>query len=66
MKLQDSVRSPASGRLDAETFNYKVVRQFSIMTIVWGVVAFGYAAAITFGLYRGRKHTAVEPVSATN
>jgi len=38
MKLQDSVRSPASGRLDAETFNYKVVRQFSIMTIVWGVV----------------------------
>jgi hypothetical protein len=34
--------------------------------IVWGVVAFGYAAAIAFGLYRGRKHTAVEPVSATN
>ena len=34
--------------------------------IVWGVVAFVYAAAIAFGLYRGRKHTAVEPVSATN
>jgi hypothetical protein len=34
--------------------------------IVWGVVAFVYAAAIAFGLYRGRKPTAVEPVSATN
>ena len=34
--------------------------------VVWGVVAFGYAAAIAFGLYRGRKHTALEPVSETN
>jgi hypothetical protein len=34
--------------------------------VVWGVVAFGYAAAIAFGLYRGRKRTAVESVPATN
>jgi hypothetical protein len=33
--------------------------------VVWGVVAFAYAAAIAFGLYRGRKHTAVEPAPAT-
>ncbi|NLY33989.1 MAG: cytochrome-c oxidase, partial [Alcaligenaceae bacterium] len=23
---------------EAETFNYKVVRQFAIMTVIWGIV----------------------------
>ena len=38
MKIKDKAGPPASRRVDAETFNYKVVRQFSIMTIVWGIV----------------------------
>ena len=29
----------------SETYNYKVVRQFSIMTIVWGIVG------MTVGVY---------------
>src|SRR5262245_38790253 len=24
--------------MDAETYNYKVVRQFAVMTVVWGIV----------------------------
>jgi cytochrome c oxidase cbb3-type subunit I len=29
---------PAQGHTATGTYNYKVVRQFAIMTIVWGVV----------------------------
>ena len=25
--------------MDTQTYNYKVVRQFAIMTVVWGIVA---------------------------
>ncbi|MPS25536.1 cytochrome-c oxidase, cbb3-type subunit I [Pigmentiphaga sp.] len=28
----------ASGALSGETFNYKIVRQFAVMTVVWGIV----------------------------
>jgi cytochrome c oxidase cbb3-type subunit 1 len=35
--LRHPVGKPAFAR-QSETFNYKVVRQFSIMTIVWGIV----------------------------
>ena len=31
---------------DAATFNYKVVRQFSIMTIVWGIVGMAVGVLI--------------------
>lgn len=30
----------------AQTFNYRVVRQFSIMTIVWGIVGMAVGALI--------------------
>jgi cytochrome c oxidase cbb3-type subunit I len=38
--MQITERAPAAALADggAEMFNYKVVRQFSIMTIVWGIV----------------------------
>src|SRR6476620_6390097 len=35
--MQPPIGTSVSAR-EPETFNYKVVRQFSIMTIVWGVV----------------------------
>jgi len=38
MNASDSAGLPTRRRHAAETFNYKVVRQFSVMTIVWGVV----------------------------
>jgi cytochrome c oxidase cbb3-type subunit 1 len=35
----DTAKLPGSARMGSETtYNYKVVRQFSIMTVVWGVV----------------------------
>jgi cytochrome c oxidase cbb3-type subunit 1 len=38
MKLTTTAKPQAVREPDAATFNYKVVRQFSIMTIVWGIV----------------------------
>ena len=38
MKPSDTPAPPTPRRPDTETFNYQVVRQFSIATIVWGVV----------------------------
>ena len=37
--MSESVAAPASSILDdSSTYNYKVVRQFAIMTIIWGLV----------------------------
>ena len=36
MTATGAARAAASG--EAETFNYRVVRQFSVMTVVWGIV----------------------------
>src|SRR5689334_4662356 len=38
MNITQTLAAPAIATSEAGTFNYRVVRQFSIMTIVWGVV----------------------------
>ena len=37
--------------MDTQTYNYKVVRQFAIMTVVWGIVGMLVGVIVAAGLF---------------
>lgn len=45
--LKNRVRKPKHMNTEVSTaYNYKVVRQFAIMTVVWGIVGMGLGVLI--------------------
>jgi cytochrome c oxidase cbb3-type subunit 1 len=58
--MSDSEAAPANG-----TFNYKVVRQFAVMTVVWGIVGMAVGVLIAAQLLSRTSRTAFMAVLRT-